>query len=48
MQCFMNGVWIDEVPKFLAPIPSETTHAVKIEDTFDATDPIIIPLNLEE
>ena len=24
MQCCMNGVLIDEVPKFLAPIPSET------------------------
>ena len=24
MQCHVNGVLIDEVPKFLAPIPSET------------------------
>ena len=28
MQCCMNGVLIDEVPRFLAPIPSETIHAL--------------------
>ena len=46
MQCHMNGVLIDEVPKFLAAIPSETTHAIQIENPFDATRPIIIPLKL--
>ena len=43
MQCYMNGVLIDEVPKFLAPVPSETTHAIELENPFDATHPIIIP-----
>ena len=28
MQCWMDGVFIDEVPKFLAPIPNETMHAI--------------------
>ena len=28
MQCCMNGVLINEVPKFLALIPSETMHAI--------------------
>ena len=42
----MNGVAIDEVPKFLAPIPSETTNAIQLENPFDATHPIFIPLKL--
>ena len=46
MQCCMNGVLIDEVPTFLAPVPSETMHAIQIENPFDATHPIIIPLKL--
>ena len=47
MQCFMNGVMIDEVSKFLAPVPSETTHAIQLENPFDATHPIIIPFRLK-
>ena len=46
MQCHVNGVLIDKVPKFLVPIPSETTHDIHIENPFDATYPIIIPLKL--
>ena len=46
MQCHVNGVLINEVPKFPAPIPSETTHAIQIENPFYATHPIIIPLKL--
>ena len=37
MLCHMNGMLIDEVPKFLAPIPSETMHAIQIEKPFGAT-----------
>ena len=44
MQCCMNVVLIDEVLKFLAPIPSETTHAIKLQNVFDTIHPIIIPL----
>ena len=46
MQCHVNGVMIDEVPKFLAPVTSETMHSIQIENPFDATNPIIIPLKL--
>ena len=46
MQHCVNGVVIDEVPKFLAPVPSETTHAKQIANPFDATHPIINPLKL--
>ena len=44
MKFHMNGVLIDEVPKFLTPIPSETMHVMQIQSPFDATHPIIIPL----
>ena len=43
MQCCMNGVRINEVPKFLA---SETMHAKQLENPFDATHPIFIPMKL--
>ena len=46
MQCCMNCVLIYEVPKFLAPNPSETTHAIQLVNPFDATHPIINPLKL--
>ena len=46
MQCDVNGVLIDEAPKFLAPIPSETMNAIQIENPFDATHPLIIPFKL--
>ena len=26
MHCYMKGVLVDDVPKFLAPIPSKTMH----------------------
>ena len=42
----MNGVLIDEVPKFLAPVPHETMHAIQLENPFDATHPITISLQL--
>ena len=48
MKCCMNGVLVDKVPKFLAPIPSETMHAIQIENPFDATYPIIICFKLNE
>ena len=31
MQCCMNGVVINEVSKYLAPIPSETMHVIQLE-----------------
>ena len=46
MQCCMNGVLINEVPIFLEPIPIETMHAIKIENSFHAAHPTIIALKL--
>ena len=31
MECCMNGVLMDEVPMFLAPVPSKTKHTIAIE-----------------
>ena len=47
MQFCMNYVVIDKVPKFLAPILSETMHAILLENPFDSTHLIIIPLKLK-
>ena len=46
MQCHKNGVLINEVPKFLAPVSSETTHAIQLENSINATYQIIFPLML--
>ena len=46
MQCHMNGGLINEIPKFLTPIHSETMHAIQLKNFFDATYPIIIPFKL--
>ena len=46
MQCCMNSVLIDEVPKYLAPVPSETINSAQMINSFDATHPIIIPLTI--
>ena len=46
MQCYMNDVFINQVSKFLALIPSETTHAIQLENPFGATHLIIIPFKL--
>ena len=45
-QYHVHGVLIYEVSKFLAPIPSETMHAIQLENSFYATHPIIISLHL--
>ena len=42
----LNGILINEVPKILANIASETKHAIKIENTFDATHQTVIPMKL--
>ena len=46
MQCWINDVWINEVPKFLAPILSKTMYGIQLENPFDAPHPIISPLKL--
>ena len=37
MQCQLNGVQINEAPKFLAENPNKTTHVVELVDPFDTT-----------
>ena len=44
MKCYMNGVVIHKVPTLLAPVPTETTHAIQIMNPFDVTHPMTIPL----
>ena len=42
----MNGIVIDEVPKLLTHVPSETTHAIWVINSFNATDTINSPLRI--
>ena len=46
MQCCLNGVHINEVPKFLGETPKDTTHAIKLVDHFDTAHLLVIPLQL--
>ena len=47
MQCRINGVEINEVPKFLTQNPTTSTHSIRIADPTDAVHPYTIPLQLE-
>ena len=40
IQCHINGVLIDEVPKFLASIPNENTHVIQIENCLITSNPL--------
>ena len=46
MQCCLNGMYFNEVPKFIAEGPSVFTHVIESRDLFDAAHPLIIPLCL--
>ena len=46
MQCCMNGVYINEVPEFLANSPNVTTHAFQLLYSFNAAQLLIIWLQL--
>ena len=45
MQCRMNGVKINELPKFLAETPDKTTHALQVVDPLSES-PLYIPMSL--
>ena len=45
-QCCMNDSLIDEVPKFLELVPSETMQVIQIMIPFDTIHPIISPFKL--
>ena len=47
MQCRMNGVKLNELPKFLADDPDESTHALQVGDPLDSGHPLTIPLSLK-
>jgi len=47
MQCRINGVEINEVPKFLMHDPTTSTHSIQIADPTNAVHPYTIPLQLE-
>ena len=46
MQCRMNGVEIDEKPRFLHHSPNDSSHSISIINPEDSL-PLIIPLQLE-
>ena len=46
MQCHLNGVQINEVPKFLAETQSEWTHTIELVNPFEAAHLLIIQLKL--
>ena len=48
MKCYLNGVHIRKVPKFLAESASETTHAIKFGNPFHTTTPINHSASVEE
>ena len=46
MQCHLNSMHVNKIPKFLAENPSETTHTIELFDPFDVAHPLIILLQL--
>ena len=47
MQCRMNGVDIDEKPRFLLKNPTVSNHSITLIDSHDQAHPLLIPLQLE-
>ena len=47
MQCRINGVEINEVPRFLTSNPTALSHSIVIADPTDDTHHYTIPLQLE-
>eukprot|EP01082_Thalassiosira_pseudonana_P000056 g25.t1 g25 contig1:58370-58834(+) len=49
MQCRMNGVSVNEIPKFLVDNPTNVTHSLvfPMQEQDDDTQPTIIPLALD-
>ena len=46
MQCRLNGVLVDEIPKFLAIRPSESTHAISVPDPMLEGAYVVLSLDL--
>jgi len=46
MQCRVNDVIVNDLPKFLASDPTDQTHALTIKDPDNPLQLVILPLNL--
>jgi hypothetical protein len=46
MQCRVNDVIVNDLPKFLASDPTDQTHALAIKDPDNPLQPVTLPLNL--
>jgi hypothetical protein len=46
MQCRVNDVIVNDLPKFLASEPTDQTHALTIKDPDNPLQPVILPLML--
>jgi hypothetical protein len=46
MQCRVNDVTVNNLPKFLAADPTDQTHALTLTDPNNLLQPVILPLTL--
>ncbi len=46
MQCRVNGVTVNGLPKYLAADPTDQTHALTLTDPNNPLQPDILPLTL--
>jgi hypothetical protein len=46
MQCRVNDVTVNDLPKFLATDPTDQTHALTLTDLDNPLQPVILPLTL--
>ncbi len=46
MQCLVNDVTVNDLPKFLAADPADQTHALTLTDPDNPLQPVILPLTL--
>ncbi len=46
MQCCVNDVTVNNLPKFSATDPTDQTHALTLTDPDNPLQPVILPLNL--
>ncbi len=47
MQCQVNDVTVNEMPKFLAHDPTDHTHALTVKDPHNPAQTVILPLALQ-
>ncbi len=47
MQCCVNDVTVNNLPKFLATDPTDQTHALTLTDPNNPLQPVILPLTLK-